>query len=283
VLEAFGVDPHGYLDDPLDRSRLQRAPRAMLAAFSGRRLPEWRGPAPLERDLTQALAMLGLSCIGTGISQCYRSDITAGDCLEERIRVHSVSERKRTRVGAGYFITIRSEFTTDRSGPVGEQDIRLLAFGAPDMPPDDASVPDRAPASKPVGRYPLPERRLGLDRMDIIACAVACGDFNPAHCDPELARSHGLEDSFADVYSGLGFAYSYARPAKGERVSSIDLTLTAPCYAGDTLALTGERLDHASGGTTISLTGRCRTGIHIRGTVTMDLSRDGIHEVPQGQ
>jgi hypothetical protein len=269
-LEAFGLDASAYLDAP--QTGRQIAPRAMLGAFTGRRLPDWRSPDSASSDLTREIAGLGLASIGTGIAQEYHRDIEVDDKIEERTQLESVSPRKMTKAGAGYFITIRSEFHAGQGKLVGVQRIRLLAFGAEDTGEDAGAGKSRqsasAPPAEPIRRQALTAHAISLDRMGIIACTLACGDFNAAHCDPEIARSHGLEDSFADVYTAVGLAYAFARSTDPHApVANIDLTLGSPFYAGDTITLSGDRLDFDAAGSRIALSGQCRTGVHIRGTV----------------
>ncbi len=276
--EAFGDANPAYLD-PSAAGRAGRtapfAPPAMLAAFTGPSLAEFRAGAGGQTPLGSALESLGFITPGTGIQQVYSRDILAGDVISETSWPESVSERKTTKLGAGYFITYRSEFVDQHGQLVGTQRLGTFAFQPGASPAvEETAARAEAPGSSPETPasedvQSLPAREITLDRMDVIACCIAMGDFNPAHFDPALAAASGFPDIFTDIYSGPGFAQAYVSNWAGAaaRITSVDAKLGVPLLPGDTLRLSGrvERED----ATAISVQGYCSRGLHLAATVVL--------------
>jgi acyl dehydratase len=56
-----------------------------------------------------------------------------GEVLRSETRLESVSDRKQTRIGPGYFVTWVTTYTTDTGEVVGRQTFRILKF-RPEVP-----------------------------------------------------------------------------------------------------------------------------------------------------
>ncbi|MFF5989131.1 MaoC family dehydratase [Prauserella flavalba] len=95
----------------------------------------------------------------------------------------------------------------------------------------------------------LPERILGpLTQADVLRFAGACGDFNPLHYDTELARRAGFDAPIAMGQMTAGIVAAWIADWCGvERLVGFEVRFVAPVLVGDTITLTGEVADVASG------------------------------------
>ena len=124
-LEAMGDDNPAYLKE-------NRAPRAMLPVFTNRGLRETVAANDDISALTSAITGFGLFPAGVGIVHNYAADIHVGDMVHETTQVESVSPRKVTRLGAGYFITVRTSYANQDGTDLGAQ--RILVWpGSPGL------------------------------------------------------------------------------------------------------------------------------------------------------
>jgi acyl dehydratase len=268
-LEAMGDDNRTYLEE-------DRAPRGMLTVFTNRGFKETAATNDDMGALTTSLLGCGLAPAGVGISQTYKGDIRVGDMMRETTQVESVSTRKKTRLGDGYFVTVRSDVYNQNEAVVGTQRITILAYpaNALDGISLEASPASAAPPALPdLPGEAMPTAAIKLDRAGIIAACIACNDFAPAHQDPDLARARGFEDIFTDVYTGIGLAHRYVMDWAGPSalVDKIDVKLGASFYAGDTLKLAGAVTGREGSQATLAVRGVCRTGLHLDSMVKVTL------------
>src|SRR5262249_20425764 len=78
----------------------------------------------------------------------------------------------------------------------------------------------------------------------VISTALATRDHTPVHHDPALARAQGSMDIFLNILTTVGLTQRYAlERLPGAHLTGIDLRLGVPAYAGDTLTMTGRRID----------------------------------------
>lgn len=275
-LEAFGDGEASSMH--IDRAMAEggpalTAPSAMLSSFTGRSLSEMRASLSGSSALGAQLAELGFVTPGVGICQEYENDIRVGDTLTETSWPEHIGETKETRLGQGYFITYRSDFHNQQGDYLGNQRLTTFAFQPRrESPAEDAEKKVAASSSSPERVPPnLPAWEFSLDRMGIIACTAAMGDFNPGHYDPDLATANGFKDIFTDIYSILGFAYTYTRrhAADEEKIASIDLKLGVPLYPADALRIAGYWGEQTSKGRTLHLSAQCSIGLHFGGSVSL--------------
>jgi len=278
-LEAFGGDEASSMH--IDRAIAEggpalTAPSAMLSSFTGRSLSEMRASHSGSSVLGAQLAELGFVTPGVGICQEYENDIRVGDTLTETSWPERIGETKETRLGQGYFITYRSDFHNQQGDYLGNQRLTTFAFQPRrESPAEEAEKKVAASPSSPERVPPnLPAWEFSLDRMGIIACTVAMGDFNPGHYDPDLATANGFKDIFTDIYSILGFAYTYTRRHMGdeEKIGSIDLKLGVPLYPSDRLRITGARDNPEDVDRRLSVRAETAGGLHFYGEVGLKQS-----------
>jgi uncharacterized OB-fold protein len=130
------------------------------------------------------------------------------------------------------------------------------------------------PAWQPSGSR-LPDRVIDVTPTFVISSALATRDFYQVHHDRDFAVAHGSKDIFINILTTTGLVQRYVSDWAGPEavVRAVSIRLGVPCYAGDTLTLTGQVT--ASEGTqrTVSVTGRCGLGDHVTGTVRIEVPR----------
>jgi acyl dehydratase len=122
---------------------------------------------------------------------------------------------------------------------------------------------------------PLPELRLDVTPTFVISTALATRDFQDVHHDRDAAVARGSKDIFLNILTTTGLVQrcvtDWAGPAV--QVRGVSVRLGVPCYAGDTLVLSGrvvEVNDPAADGAAevvVEVVGRCGLGDHVTGTV----------------
>jgi acyl dehydratase len=146
---------------------------------------------------------------------------------------------------------------------------------------DDLTLPAWRAASSVV----LPPQVIDVTPTFVVASALATRDFQDVHHDRDRAVAGGAKDIFLNILTTTGLVQRYVAAWAGPDAvfRSISVRLGVPCYAGDTLTLTGEvTLDDDAGddvqGRVITVTGRCGSGGQVRGdhvTATVRLAPAG--------
>lgn len=228
--------------------------------------------AGARRGIFAALADAGFDA--TPATRCvhhYQRELRPGDLLSEETIVASVSEAKNTAMGRGYFIALQSTYRDQNNETVGTQTLHVFAFRSSERA--TVSPRDNAASAAPIPQIDnlLPPIEITLDRMAVIACSLACGDFRAGHCDPAVAQALGMRDIFTDIATSMGFVQrwinTWAGPAAKFR--SIDLRLGTPCCAGDTLRLSGRIEQRRDSEITVQVQGDTNSGPHLTGTVVL--------------
>jgi len=112
------------------------APPTMLQAWN---MPGLRPPAPDPEELAARengpLALLDAagytSVVATDSEQIYHRYLELGDVLYLSSRLESVSDRKQTALGEGYFVTNLLSYRDQSGELVAEMRFRLLKFKPP--------------------------------------------------------------------------------------------------------------------------------------------------------
>ncbi|MDL4771837.1 OB-fold domain-containing protein [Actinomadura xylanilytica] len=139
---------------------------------------------------------------------------------------------------------------------------------------DDLTLPQWTPAGAPPPQEepePGPGTAEGgleieLTPTFVISTALATRDFTPVHHDPGLARAQGSKDIFLNILTTMGLVQRYVlETVPGAELAGIEVRLGVPAYAGDTLRLTGERVDEH----TLTVRGAVSLGDHVTATVRL--------------
>jgi acyl dehydratase len=119
----------------------------------------------------------------------------------------------------------------------------------------------------------LPELVIDVTPTFVVASAIATRDFQDVHHDRDRAVARGSQDIFINILTTTGLVQRYVTDWAGSEalVRKIAIRLGAPCYAGDTLTLSGQVTGLADGEAVVAVTGRCRLGDHVTGTVRLVL------------
>ena len=133
---------------------------------------------------------------------------------------------------------------------------------------DDDLNPFTLPAWRP-SEGTLPDRVIEVTPTFVISSALATRDFQDVHHDRDRAVQRGAKDIFLNILTTTGLVQRYVGEWAGPDavVRGISIRLGVPCHAGDTLTLSGhvDRVDGVD--QVVSVTGRCRLGDHVTGTV----------------
>jgi hypothetical protein len=126
----------------------------------------------------------------------------------------------------------------------------------------------------------LPELSIDVTPTFVISTALATRDFQDVHHDRDKAVARGGQDIFVNILTSTGLVQRFVTDWAGPRalVRKVAIRLGVPCYAGDTLTFSG-RVAGCDAGSDylIEVTGRCRLGDHVTGTVRVVLPADGDH------
>jgi len=115
----------------------------------------------------------------------------------------------------------------------------------------------------------LPELRIDVTPTFVISTAIATRDFQDVHHDRDRAVERGSKDIFLNILTTTGLVQRYVTDWAGPQavLRGIAIRLGVPCYAGDTLTLTGRVAERAGDERTIEVIGRNSLGDHVTATV----------------
>jgi acyl dehydratase len=202
--------------------------------------------------------------------------LRVGDTLRSSTVVESISDRKVTGLGAGYFLTWVTTFLDAEDEVVGRQLFRILKFNPERVDAAEPSAGGRAPRSgvDDAGEA-LPPFELDVTPTVIVAGAIASRDFMPAHHDREFARSQGAPDMFMNILTSNGYVSRYITDWAGPEtmLKSIAIRLGAPAIPGLALRFTGQVSSSTRDGDEHVLEVAVRAsndlGDHLTGTVVL--------------
>ena len=161
------------------------------------------------------------------------------------------------------FVRVDDELTLPAWRPAGAHGD--AARPGPPAPPRAEQGPAAGPA--------LPELAVEATPTFVISSALATRDFQEVHHDRDLAIARGSQDIFINILTTTGLVQRFVSGWAGPQAvfKSISIRLGAPCYAGDTLTLSGYVSADDGRERTVTVTGRCRLGDHVTGTVRVEL------------
>jgi uncharacterized OB-fold protein len=133
---------------------------------------------------------------------------------------------------------------------------------------DDLTLPAWRPSEGT-----LPDRVIDVTPTFVISSALATRDFTDLHHDRDRAVEQGAKDIFVNILTTTGLVQRYVCDWAGPDavVRAISIRLGVPCHAGDTLTLTGQVTASEGAERVVAVTGRCRLGDHVTGTVRLEV------------
>ena len=119
----------------------------------------------------------------------------------------------------------------------------------------------------------LPELVIDVTPTFVVASAIATRDFQDVHHDRDKAVARGSQDIFINILTTTGLVQRYVTDWAGPDalVRGVAIRLGVPCYAGDTLTLSGHVSEEDGDERVVAVTGRCSLGDHVTGTVRVRL------------
>jgi acyl dehydratase len=116
----------------------------------------------------------------------------------------------------------------------------------------------------------LPPLTIEASTTFVVSTALATRDFQDVHHDRDAAKKRGSDDIFLNILTTTGLVQRFVTDWAGSDslVRNVSIKLGVPCYAGDTLVLTGEATKE-DGETVVRVRGRCSLGDHVTGTVRL--------------
>ena len=145
-------------------------PRTMLNVWMMRGLADRRPADSVGDDPYELVALLReqgyIGVVATKCAQHYVRALRVGERLESHVTIASVSPKKTTGLGEGYFITLHHAYSVDGE-PVGSMDFTTLHY-APKVKQPEGSSPPQPGISEDTRFFweGLKERRLLAQRCD---------------------------------------------------------------------------------------------------------------------
>ena len=205
-----------------------------------------RGGSPVEIDPNNPLRMLDdagyVGTLATNSELEFVRYLRPGDRLRSATRMETISERKATGLGFGYFVTWSMTYEAEGGEVVGRQLFRVLKFdpGTYGTARPEGGSRKKEPAPEPTGET-LPPFELNVTSTVIVSGAIASRDFMPVHHDPDYARAQGAPDMFMNILTTNGYVSRYVTDWAGPdaQLTNIEIRLGAPAIPGKTLRFTG--------------------------------------------
>ncbi len=124
-----------------------------------------------------------------------------------------------------------------------------------------------------IGEAGLGELAIDVTPTFVISTALATRDFQDVHHDRDRAVARGSRDIFLNILTTTGLVQRYVTDWAGPAavLRRIAIRLGVPCYAGDTLTLTGRVTGRAGDECTVEVVGRNSLGDHVTGVVEVIL------------
>ena len=147
---------------------------------------------------------------------------------------------------------------------------------------DVLTLPGWRPARSGPRRVELPPLTIDVSTTFVIASALATRDFTAVHHDRDFAVASGSKDIFVNILTTTGLVQRFVSGWAGPQsiLRSISVRLGAPCYAGDTLTLSGEVTEHTETEDAdcyeVAVIGKCSLGNHVTATARIDVSRSQL-------
>jgi len=288
-VDAFDDQNPVYLDaERASRSRFGGivAPPAMLQTWTMAR-PRLegiaqRGGSAEEIDPGSPIRVLAESgypgTLATNSELEFERYLRPGDRVEASTVLESISERKATALGHGYFVTWVTTYADERAEVVGRQRFRILKFAPGSASAERPSASGRPEPSRPepTGET-LPPFALRVTSTRIVAGAIASRDFMPVHHDRDYARAQGAPDIFMNILTTNGYVSRFVTDWAGPeaKLRRIAIRLGAPSVPGTTLRFTGRvassRREGGERVVEVALRAANELGDHATGTVALAL------------
>ena len=223
--------------------------------------------------------------------------LVEGDRVHHYTTIVTISERKSTALGEGYFVTERVEYLDQHESLFAEALITYFQYRPAQNggQPVDASAESSVASAAETGSSnwqpdyrdidvakikvgdPLPQLIIPITHKLIVGGAIATQDFIPVHHNVVAARAAAMPDIFMNILttSGLSARYlsDWAGPAS--RLQAIKFRLLAPNTPGDSMVMQGRVAGVSAAAETtqldIEFAGKNSLGLHVSGSATLQV------------
>ncbi|WP_216205892.1 MaoC family dehydratase [Amycolatopsis aidingensis] len=115
--------------------------------------------------------------------------------------------------------------------------------------------------------------RIEVTPTFVVSTALATRDFQDVHHDRDAAVARGSKDIFLNILTDTGLVQRFVTDWAGPRalVRAVRIRLGVPCYAYDTLTLSGRVAERTGTEAVVEVSGSCSLGEHVTGTVHIEL------------
>jgi len=284
----------------------QLAPPAMMQMWTMRDVNDRYAPGSTDAHPYQVFEVMSAMGYPANVAVSYDIDfyryLHVGERPLHYTSVAAISERKKTALGEGYFVTEKVEYLTRHDEPFAEAHITYFQYTPAVAAGSEAST--QIPASRVDGagqesvvvqadtRQPdystlsvatlrvgdnLPELLIPITHRLIVAGAIATQDFTPVHHNEPVAKAAGMPDIFMNILTTCGLTTRYLTDwaGSGSRLARITFKLMAPNLPGDVMRLRGEvsavTPGPDGGQVEVAFSGLNRLGTHISGTAILAL------------
>lgn len=121
----------------------------------------------------------------------------------------------------------------------------------------------------------LPDMNIDISVSFVVAGAVASRDFTPVHHNRAAANASGLPNVFPNILTDNGLSGRFVTDWAGpdSTLKRVNIKLGAPVLPGEVLKFVGEvaAKDDATGIVDVKVTARGNMGMHLDGTVRVQL------------
>ena len=297
----------GDLNPTFSQGSNQLAPPAMMQMWTMRDINDCYAPDSTDAPPYQVFDDMKALGYGANVAVSYDIKIlrylTLGEHPKHYTTVVSISDKKTTALGVGYFVTERVEYTTRDELPFAEALITYFQYqpaaradhqAVPELPPDQSDFAARE-ASAP-GRPtqwqtefenltleflsigdPLPTLNIPITHKLIVGGAIATQDYIPVHHNVPAAQAVGMPDIFMNILTTSGLLARYLGDWAGRdsRLQHIKFNLMAPNHPGDTMVMEGSvesiKGTETGGEVVVNFGGKNRQGYHTMGSATLAL------------
>jgi hypothetical protein len=119
----------------------------------------------------------------------------------------------------------------------------------------------------------LPPLTIEATPTFVVSTALATRDFQDVHHDRDLAVAKGSKDIFLNILTDTGLVQRFVTDWAGPEalVRSVKIRLGVPCYAYDTLTLSGRVVERDGAEVVVRVSGTDSLGEHVTGTVAVTM------------
>ena len=294
----------GDLNPTFSQGLNQLAPPAMMQMWTMRDINDCYAPGSTDAPPYQVFDDMKVLGYGANVAVSYDIKIlrylTLGERPKHYTTVVSISDKKTTALGAGYFVTERVEYTTleeipfadalityFQHQPVARADHQAVSESPPnqiDLAAQEPSMPgpahlptefeNQAFESLSIGD-PLPKLNIPITHKLIVGGAIATQDYIPVHHNVPAAKAAGMPDIFMNILTTSGLLARYLGDWAGpeSRLKHIKFNLMAPNHPYDTMVMEGSvesiKATETGGEVVVNFGGKNRLGYHTMGSATL--------------